>query len=386
MKILYLTPGCFDKGGISRYSRFQISAWREILGDDDVRVLSLLGPDINAFEERFSVTYAAGGVGASAKAAFVSRAVWETVKWRPDIIHSAHLNFSSLIKTIAKLARAQTLVNVYGVEVWSGLRPGLRRGLMKADHVISDCHFTAQYLESEGLRQKDTVTVIWDCVDLERFSPGKPRQSVLERYGIPDPISGVNLLTFGRMTTDAAYKGYERLFDVFVRTSSKAPHLRLIYGGRGELAELLKEHARNAGLSDRVFFTGMVKDEDLPDVYRSAHIFSLVTDQGKNRGEGIPLTPLEASACGVPILVGNQDGSREAVIEGINGHILDPFELDIHGEKIMALINDPENRARMGLGARERAEHEFAYPKFREKHRALLQAWFPTAKMNKETQ
>jgi hypothetical protein len=40
----------------------------------------------------------------------------------------------------------------------------------------------------------------------------------------------------------------------------------------------------------------------------------------------------------------------------------------------------------MGEAARKRIEEEFAYPIFREKHRALLQKWFPSAKTRKETQ
>ena len=55
----------------------------------------------------------------------------------------------------------------------------------------------------------------------------------------------------------------------------------------------------------------MVHEDDLPKFYRASRIFTLVSDRGKGRGEGIPLTPLEAMACGSPIIVGNQDGSQE---------------------------------------------------------------------------
>ena len=46
MKILYLTPGCFDKGGISRYNRYQIQALRMLAGAENVFVFSLLGPGL----------------------------------------------------------------------------------------------------------------------------------------------------------------------------------------------------------------------------------------------------------------------------------------------------------------------------------------------------
>ena len=59
-RILYLTPGCFDKGGISRYGRYQIEALREVIGAENVRVLSLLGPDGDEFETDFDVAWHSG--------------------------------------------------------------------------------------------------------------------------------------------------------------------------------------------------------------------------------------------------------------------------------------------------------------------------------------
>jgi phosphatidylinositol alpha-1,6-mannosyltransferase len=109
-------------------------------------------------------------------------------------------------------------------------------------------------------------------------------------------------------------------------------------------------------LRDRVHFLAGVHEDDLVDVYRAAHLFSLVSDRGLGRGEGIPLTPLEAGACGVPILVGNQDGSREAVEENVNGFILDPFDLEAHSAILLKLVASGELRARLGAGARGRTE------------------------------
>jgi phosphatidylinositol alpha-1,6-mannosyltransferase len=149
----------------------------------------------------------------------------------------------------------------------------------------------------------------------------------------------------------------------------------LIYAGRGEMVERLRKQAEGLGLSQRVFFTGMVHEDDLPDVYRSAHLFSLVTNKGEGVGEGIPLTPLEASACGIPLIVGNHDGSQEAVVEGLDGYILDPYDLEAHARAIVSLATNDDLRTRMGQAARRRAEVEFAFPKFLKKHEELLARW-----------
>jgi phosphatidylinositol alpha-1,6-mannosyltransferase len=376
MRLLYLTPGCFDKGGISRYSRYQILAWRELLGDANVRVLSLMGPDTDSFEEPFAVHYYAGGASNRYRPAYVWHSFKEAAGWRPDVIHTAQIGFAGMAKALSSAIGAKSILNMYGLDAWSGFRRrDVKWGLLHCDFVLSDCHFTARYLEQEGFRPARSVAVLWDCVDLNRFSPGPARPETLQRYGVPDPSTGFNLLTLGRMSPEAAHKGYERLYDVFRRIAPVSPSVRLIFAGKGDLATTLRLRAEADGLKDRVFFTGMVHEDDLPCLYRSAHLFSLVSDRGIWRGEGLPLTPLEAASCGVPILVGNQDGSQEAVVEGTNGHILDPFDLDAHADAILALVRSPDLRARMGREARARSEREFAYPIFREKHRALLRNW-----------
>ena len=70
-KILYLSPGCFDKGGISRYNRYQITALREILGDKNVKVFSLLPPQEGDFEDHFEVSWHAWGISKLSKIAYI---------------------------------------------------------------------------------------------------------------------------------------------------------------------------------------------------------------------------------------------------------------------------------------------------------------------------
>ena len=294
MKVLYLTPGCFDKGGISRYSRYQIQALREILGGKNVRVLSLLGPDADSLEKPFHVTFHTHGAAPVDKMRFVFAAVREVILWAPAVVWCAHVNFSGLTRMLAKMVRAVSLTNVYGLEVWGKKRLDASWGLQKVNRVVSDCHFTAQYIADHELRLHSEIHVIWDCVDDQLFSPRPARPEVLRDYGIPSLTNGFNILTLGRLARDAEYKGYERLLRVFARVSLDLPDARLIYGGSGNLTESLRRQAEALGLSNRVFFTGSVHEDHLPDIYRSASVFSLVSDRGIGRGEGIPLTPLEA--------------------------------------------------------------------------------------------
>ncbi|HTN05243.1 glycosyltransferase family 4 protein [Agriterribacter sp.] len=368
MKILFLTPGCFDKGGISRYSRYQVTALRELFGEKNIRVLSLFGPEQDSFEEPFKVNWYAGSNVILQQIRFIGQTLWQIIKWRPNVIHIAHVNFSGFAHVLAKLFGIKTVLNVYGLEVWSGLSADAAYGLRKVNFVISDCHYTADYIEQENYRKKGSTAVIWDCVDLERFFPGMVNEKVRVKYGIPTRTDHFVVMSLGRLSKAAAHKGYDRLIKVFKLLSKKHDKARLVIAGKGDSREAYEEMVKHYDLSDKVIFTGMVDDKDLPDLYRCASVFSLVSDRGKGRGEGIPLTPLEAMACGIPVIVGNQDGSREAVIDNLNGSVIDPFDSEEHIRAFEALLCSPALLEEKSWSAADIAQTHFSYLNFKNKH------------------
>jgi phosphatidylinositol alpha-1,6-mannosyltransferase len=375
MRILQLTPGCFDKGGISRYSRYQISAVREICGAENLRVYSLLGPGEESLEERFDVDWHGAGKFGSISTAdrlrFAARVLGVAMRWRPDAIVSAHVNFGPLVTRAAQISGARTILNVYGLEIWSSLSEARKRHMRRFDQVISDCHFTARYVAEAGLHA-DPPTVIWDPVDIDKFVPGPIDRTVVEKYSLPDPASHLVVMSLGRLSKAAAHKGFDRLISVAADLASNIPQLRLVVAGRGDDRPRLEALALQHGIAENVVFTGSVDEPDLPALYRCAHVFSLVSDRGHGRGEGIPLTPLEAMACGVPIIVGNEDGSQEAVVYGRNGFVVSPRDPAQHRDVLARLLGDAELRTRLGDGARAVAEQNFSYVGFVEKHRLLL--------------
>ncbi|MCK0115089.1 glycosyltransferase family 4 protein [Gelidibacter sp. F63206] len=373
-KILYLSPGCFDKGGISRYNRYQINALREIEGANNVKVFSLLAPQDGGFEEPFEVSWHASGTSKLSKLKFIIKVLQAVYFWKPDIIWLGHVNLTEILVRFRLFDKAKSILNVYGLEVWSGLRPKVEVGFRKVDYVVSDCHFTAKYIEDEGIREKASTEVIWDCVDLEKFTPSKSNveDNFYESYHLPNPIESPWILTLGRLSFTAAHKGYERLMEVFSKVVETDDKSVLIFAGKGDMIDHLKQLANEFKVADRVYFSGMVHEDDLPKFYRAARVFSLVSDRGVGRGEGIPLTPLEAMACGSPIIVGNQDGSQEAIVMEKNGYCINPFDLEKHQLCIKSLIDDEFKFEEMSTSAIAVAREHFSYEGFREKHKQFL--------------
>jgi phosphatidyl-myo-inositol dimannoside synthase len=79
------------------------------------------------------------------------------------------------------------------------------------------------------------------------------------------------------------------------------------------------------------------------------------------------------------LVVGNHDGSQEAVVDGVTGYIVDPYDLSKQASILLNLATDSELLERMGIAARKRAEADFAYPEFRKKHEELFGRWFSYA-------
>ncbi len=369
-RILFLTPGCFDKGGISRYCRYQIDALREIVGTKNVRVLSLLGPDPEGFETPYTVSWHGRSAPADyvARVCFTLQALQQAILWRPNVIHCAHVNFTPLLSVLKAISGATTVLNVYGLELWSGLTAARRGHLARVDHIIADCHATADHVIA-GAMHPDVPHVIWDCVDLDRFRPGSPEPHLVERYGLPDLSKHRVVMTLGRLSKVARHKGYDRLLEIWASVCARVPNAHLLICGRGDDVARLKAKALDLRLSGKVTFTGPIEEKDLASIYRVAYVFALVSDKGPGRGEGIPLTPIEALASGVPVVVGDEDGSSEAVDSSRNGLVVSPRDLSAMTDALVALLSETSNARRIRAAeCRAVAEERFGYAAFRGKH------------------
>lgn len=369
--ILYLAPGVFDKGGVSRYCRYQVRALRETVGDDNVAVLSLLPPDEAGFEAPFRVEMASLGANWSGRLLLGAAAVFEMLALRPSVVWCAHAYMAPLAVALARVASATLVLNVYGLEVWTNMTFARRKSVHAADWVVADCFATLEHVVSTGLHRPTGTVVHWDCVDIQRFSPGSPGD-VLQRYGVPKAADTVTVCTLARLSAQETYKGVDRLIDA-MSAIPENQSVRLVISGDGTGRSALENRAKGSGRADRIFFTGRVSERDLANVYRACDVFSLITNRGPAAGEGIPLTPLEAAACGKPVLVGDQDGSREAAIHGESGFVLNPFDIQAIARSISTLASDGGLRRQMGMAGRQRVVKEHSYEVFRRRIRVLME-------------
>ncbi len=108
---------------------------------------------------------------------------------------------------------------------------------------------------------------------------------------------------------------------------------------------------------------------DVRDLLKACHIVAFPSYYM----EGLPKSLIEANAVGRPIITSNSVGCKEAVIDGYNGFLIEPKDVDALTEKLDVLIGDKDLRVKMGRNSREYAEKYFDIETVKEKHLAIYQ-------------
>ncbi len=232
------------------------------------------------------------------------------------------------------------------------LRWMMPRFLKRADHVICVSEFTRQ----DALRfynlQPEKVSVILEGVE-PRFQPVSDpdtRAAVRSRLKLPERF----VLYVGTLEPR---KNLGTLLRAFGAVAAEDPDVGLVIaGGKGWLYEPFMEQVRASGLEHRLTFTGFVPDEDLPVLLSLATVFAF-----PSVFEGFGFPPLEAMACGTPVLCSNAASLPEIV--GDAGLQLPPLDVDAWAGALRRALADVDLRrdlAQRGLARAKRFTWEAA--------------------------
>lgn len=218
----------------------------------------------------------------------------------------------------------------------------LPTGARRADAVLTDSdHSRGDLLHYLGLRP-DFVQVTGCGID-PRFAPVDDQamqQAVIDRYKLPTPY----LLYVGSIN---ARKNIARLLEAYARVRERHPQLNLVIGGKRQWqTRAIDETLERLRLTDHIHFTGYVSDTDLPALYSAATAFVF-----PSLYEGFGLPPLEAMACGTPVITSNVSSLPEVV--GNAALLVDPYDVQALTRAIERIVQDEALRADLrqrGLG------------------------------------
>jgi D-inositol-3-phosphate glycosyltransferase len=202
----------------------------------------------------------------------------------------------------------------------------------------------------------DTVHVVSPGVDLYTFTPGESRG--VARAHIGQPADALVVSFVGRIQP---HKGPEVLIRATSELVKHTPLLRhrlivnIVGGASGantEEVDRLKELTTWLAIDDVVRFSPPVPREDLPQWYRAADLVVV-----PSYSESFGLVALEAQACGTPVVATAVGGLRTAVADGISGVLVDGHDPKAWSSVISRLLQEPQRRVLLSMGAVEHASH-----------------------------
>jgi D-inositol-3-phosphate glycosyltransferase len=297
-------------------------------------------------------------------------AVWLARRWRtqrPDVAH-AHFWMSGLAAVRAarggpdRVPVAQTFHALGSVkrrhQADADTSPPERVETeaaiaRRASAIIATCTDEVRELAAYGAGP-DRIYVVPCGVDCEHFCPG-PQEASLPP--IPRCAGAARVVTLGRLVPR---KG----FGTVIAAMAGVPDAELIVAGGPDQAQLddepemwrLRKIAAESGVANRVTFTGRVAHQDVPALLRSADV--VVTDPWY---EPFGIVPLEAMACGVPVIASAVGGHLDTVTDGVTGLLVPPRDPQALAERIRHLLDQPARRRELGAAGVTRARSRYSW-------------------------
>jgi glycosyltransferase involved in cell wall biosynthesis len=286
----------------------------------------------------------------------------------PDILH-AHFWMSGWAATVAAVgAPVVQTFHALGVvkqrhQGGADTSPSERQVveshlLHRLDRVIATCSDEVRELEALGA-DADRISVVPCGIDPDLFRPsappGRPPRHPIHRL---DRGPGRHrLLTLGRLVPR---KGV----DDVIRALAMLPDAELVVAGGPTTAELdrdpevrrLRDVAAGCGVGDRVTFVGAVPRDEVPALIRSVDIVVAAPWY-----EPFGITPLEAMACGRPVVASAVGGMLDTVVPGRTGLLVPPRSPADLADALRRLLTNPSLRSCMGDEGVARVRQHFTW-------------------------
>lgn len=310
MRILHLCTDAYGgHGGIALYNRDVIAALALQPGVEEVVVVPriIVAPELEPIPPKVRfVAEAARGRLAYMRAL---RRVTRGAKF--DLVVCAHVN----LLPIARLITRDPLLFIYGIEAWKPLRDPLsNRILHGARGVVTISEITGERFAGWSGYQ-GPIHLLPNAIHAEQYGIRPKNETLRARLRLQDRRV---LLTLGRVVAAERYKGFDEVLEVLPDVARVYDNITYVVAGGGNDLQRLARKAVTLGVSDRVVFTGMVREEEKADLYNLADVYVM-----PSRGEGFGFVFLEAMACGVPAIGSRLDGGREALGGGLLGTLVD---------------------------------------------------------------
>lgn len=273
-----------------------------------------------------------------------------------DVFWSPHIFFAALSSGVRQVLTVHDLAFErypehfsLGKRFWHRYLMRPRRQARRADQIVAVSRSTQRDLERLYGVPSSKISVIYPGVDLScRVAEvGEERRRALrKKYRLPERF----ILFFGTLEPRKNVGGLIAAFELYKQTYAPAGDgVRLVIAGSpGWLWRDVIRRAQRSALASDIVFTGFVAEEDKPFLYRLAEVFAY-----PSFFEGFGFPPLEAMACGIPVITSNRSSLPEVV--GDAAILIDPYRPMEVAQALAVLLHDQAARRMLVARGLERA-------------------------------
>src|SRR5579863_4514239 len=216
-----------------------------------------------------------------------------------------------------------------------------------ADVVASVSQTTSQSLIKHFKTPTEKIVVVPNGVApyYRRITDPVLLGATRHKFGLKHPL----VLGVGTMEPRKNHLGLIKAF-AQAQKKKKGPAMLALAGGKGWLYEETKQAVADLKLEHKVRFLGHISDLELVTLYSMADVFAF-----PSFSEGFGIPPLEAMACGTPIITSNTSSLPEVV--GDAALLVDPHNIIELGHAITRLLEDEQLREELRQKGYQRAQH-----------------------------
>lgn len=261
------------------------------------------------------------------------------IKRRVNKDNITHLTFEDLAFLLNFINLKKTIVTCHDLAplVFRPYSPFLKlviRGLKRADRIITVSNYSKNDIIKYFGYPENKIDVITDAIDHSHYYPERNKE-ILKRYNISENERVILYVGSERKRQNLPF-----LIKSFYELKKRFPKVKLVKvgipqqsGAREDLLNLIK----NLGLEKEIIFTGFVEEKELPKWYNAADLFVYPCLYA---GFGLP--PLEAMACGTPVITSNLTALPEVV--GTAGIMINPYDKNQMADAMYKVLTNKDLR------------------------------------------
>ncbi|MBZ9572244.1 glycosyltransferase family 4 protein [Patescibacteria group bacterium] len=370
MKYLLVFSEVFSKGGgIPTLNRQFLKALFQI--KEDNQYIALLLNDKKApslFKSNSKIKFICCGktpLRVINKIILCINFIWLNLVQDPRVNFIGHVNIAPLALFAKYLLGKQYIIITHGIEVWDIKSKIKKKAFKKAFLIVSVSHFTQSKIKQQVILKDNKFFLLPNTVDVNRLQPKPKNLSLIKKYKLE---GNKIILTVARLATTEKNKGYDKVIKALPYILKQIPNVKYLIVGRGDDIPRVKNLAVKLEVREKVIFTGFVSEKELPDYYNLCDVFVM-----PSKKEGFGIVFLEALACGKPVIAGKKDASREPLLDGELGILVDPDNVDeITNAIIRVLKKEVPERLLDSRYLRKRACEVYGFDKFKNRVRNLI--------------